>query len=299
MRKRNGTFIIITLLALLLTSCEKLVEYGEGRYICENDELTYLEGYNGIYIHWSEDVTPEQQSVIRNIVANMVPVAGGSFLMGRQAENPVGDNYDANAGTDESPVHQVTLSDYYLSKYEVTQKEWKIIMDDEKGWSTSYGFGDSYPAYNVRYIDAESFVSRLNQLSGLHFRLPTEAEWEYAAQGGRNKDTYQYSGGNSLQEVAWYNGNANNKSHQVGTKYPNGLGLYDMSGNVCEWCVDYYDSYPVTAQTNPIGPATGAERVLRGGSFCYVGSHCRCAARDYYDTGGQSIGVGIRLALGE
>ncbi|MBO4645808.1 MAG: SUMF1/EgtB/PvdO family nonheme iron enzyme [Bacteroidales bacterium] len=295
--KKNGFFIVMILWTFVLAGCEKLMEYEEGRYLCENDELTRLEGYNGFYFHWAEEITPEQQEVIKNMVANMVRVNGGTFVMGRQSENPTGDHYDANAEENESPIHQVTLSDYYLAKYEVSQKEWETIMGEGTGWSSMYGYGDSYPAYNIRFVDAEAFVQKLGYLSGLDFRLPTEAEWEYAAQGGARMDSYQYSGGDALQEIAWYNGNSNNKSHQVGTKQPNGLGLYDMSGNVCEWCSDYYGPYPNTAQTNPTGPAAGAERVLRGGSFCYVDSHCRCAARDFYNTGGQSVGVGFRLAL--
>ena len=299
MRKRNGTFIIITLLALLLTSCEKLVEYGEGRYICENDELTYLEGYNGIYIHWSEDVTPEQQSVIRNIVANMVPVAGGSFLMGAQSAHPTDNNYDASALDDESPIHMVTLRDFYIGKYEVTQKEWEIITGTKAEWTSSYGLGDLYPAYNINYNDAKTFITRLNDLTGSHFRLPTEAEWEFAAHGGRNSNHYTYCGSNFIQEVAWYKENGNNSSHEIGTKFSNELGLYDMSGNVCEWCSDYYGEYSPISQTNPTGPASGGDCVVRGGSYCYLANHARCTARDFFYAEGHSIGIGFRLALSE
>ena len=296
MRKRDGIFVII-LLALLLASCEKLVEYGEGRYLCENGELTYLENYGGVYIHWSDEITAEQQEVIREMVMNMVRVEGGSFVMGRQNNNPNENNYDALAESDESPVHNVTLSPYYIGKYEVTQKDWKVIMGSDKGWATSYGLGDSYPAYNIRYVDVEAFLIRINQLSGLTFRLPTEAEWEFAAQGGPNMANFPYSGSTTLQLVAWYKDNSDNRAHPIGTKQPNSLGLYDMSGNVCEWCSDYYGSYSSNNQTNPTGVAVGTEHVLRGGSYCLLDLHCRCAARDHFYTNGQSVGVGFRVVI--
>lgn len=289
--------ILLTVVLLLFSGCEKLVDYGEGRYLCEEGALVYLECVEGFYIRWANNITTEQQNTVRNIVKNMVRIEGGTFVMGSQHTNPNGSNYNAEANEDEMPVHNVTLSDYYLGKFEVTQHDWESIMGNRADWSNVYGMGRKHPAYNIRYVDALLFISNMNELTGLNFRLPTEAEWEYAARGGNQSHGFSYSGSNDIHLVAWYKDNSNYTSHEIGTKQPNELGLYDMSGNVCEWCSDYYGLYSGENQTNPSGAEFNDERVVRGGSFCYLGYHCKCTARDHFNETGRSIGVGFRLVI--
>ena len=223
----------------------------------------------------------------------MVKVEGGTFTMGATAEQ--GSDYDS----DELPTHQVTLSDYYIGKYEVTQQLWEYVMSysgtcadgssmsayASDVWlgsdpSSSYGVGDYYPAYYVSYYDiVDIFLPRLNKITGRTYRLPTEAEWEFAARGGKQSKGYKYSGSDNIGVVAWYTGNSGGKTHQVGTKEPNELGIYDMSGNVWEWCGDWYGSYSSSAQTNPTGPSSGSVRVLRGGSCSDNARYCRVSFR--------------------
>ena len=242
----------------------------------------------------------------------MVKVEGGTFTMGATAEQ--GSDYDS----DELPTHQVTLSDYYIGKYEVTQQLWEYVMSysgtcadgssmsayASDVWlgsdpSSSYGVGDYYPAYYVSYYDiVDIFLPRLNKITGRTYRLPTEAEWEFAARGGKQSKGYKYSGSDNIGVVAWYTGNSGGKTHQVGTKEPNELGIYDMSGNVWEWCGDWYGSYSSSAQTNPTGPSSGSGRVLRGGSWIdrYAGG-CRVSARSGYDPSNRRSADGFRVVL--
>ena len=167
------------------------------------------------------------------ISIDMVRVEAGTFTMGATAE--MKDPWD-----DEKPTHRVTLiNDYYIGKYEVTQALWKAVM----GNNPSEFKGDNLPVEQVSWKDCQKFLSKLNRITGKMFRLPTEAEWEYAARGGNKSRGYQYSGSNNLLDVAWYDDNSGRKTHAVGTKQPNELGIYDMSGNVCEWCQDWYGKY--------------------------------------------------------
>ena len=192
---------------------------------------------------------------LNNLTANMVYVSGGTFTMGATSEQG-SDAYDG-----EKPVHSVTLSSFYICKYEVTQALWKAVM----GSNPSNWKGDDLPVETVSWDDCQTFIRKLNALTGKNFRLPTEAEWEFAARGGNNSRGYKYAGSNNIETVAWYDGNSGNKTHVVGTKSPNELGLYDMSGNVWEWCQDRYGSYSGASQTNPTGASSGSNRVLRGG----------------------------------
>ena len=252
-----------------------------------------------------------------NVSFKMIYVQGGTFKMGAQKTNSVGENFDYDAGEDETPIHSVTLSDYYLGEFEVTQGVWEAVMgfggrlDDgfymrpfADVWlgsdpTTGYGKGSNYPAYYVSYEDiVNHFIPRLNKLTGMNFRLPTEAEWEYAARGGKNQDYYLYSGSDNLNDVAWYTSNSSSSTHPVGTKKPNSLGIYDMSGNVWEWCSDWYGNYSTSSQTNPTGPTSGSNRVLRGGCWYYNAQNCRVANRSGSNPGIRNYNLGFRLACG-
>ena len=196
---------------------------------------------------------------VNGVDFKMVKVEGGTFSMGATSEQT---NYD----DDEKPVHSVTLSDYYIGQTEVTQELWQAVM----GSNPSYFTGNNQrPVGNVSWNDCQEFIRKLNSLTGKNFRLPTEAEWEYAARGGKHSKNYvyKYSGSNNPDEVAWYGSNSGNTTHPVKTKKANKLGIYDMSGNVWEWCNDWYGSYQSYSQTNPTGPLKGKYRVLRGGSW--------------------------------
>ncbi len=229
----------------------------------------------------------EQQRILDNLINNMVYVEGGTFTMGATSEQGR-DAYD-----DEKPTHQVTLSSFRIGKYEVTQREWRAVM----GSNPSYFKGDNLPVENVSWDDCQKFISKLNQLTGKYFRLPTEAEWEYAARGGNRSRGYKYSGSVNLDNVAWFSDNSGNTTHNVGTKQPNELGLYDMSGNVYEWCQDCYGDYSSSAQINPTGSSSGSFRVIRGGSWYGYAGCCRVSNRDYYAPSYRSINLGLRLAL--
>lgn len=248
----------------------------------------------------------------------MVYVEGGTFLMGTQSEDSDFPNYDPDAFSNESPVHQVTLSDYYIGKYEVTQGLWEYVMCYSGTcadgslldayfsgpWPkyrplSTYGIGDNYPAYFVSWNDiVEIFLPRLNKITGKEYRLPTEAEWEYAARGGSMSQGYKYSGSNTIGDVAWYSGNSGHTTHPVGTKQPNELGIYDMSGNVYEWCCDWFSKYTEAAKTDPTGSSTVDSRIHRGGNIFLVAQDCRVSNR-LHDNPGlcRLFFIGFRLAL--
>lgn len=217
----------------------------------------------------------------------MVFVEGGTFTMGATSEQ------GKDAYKDEYPTHEVTLSDYYIGETEVTQALWKAVM----GSNPSEFKGDNLPVEQVSYNDVKEFITKLNQKTGKTFRLPTEAEWEYAARGGKKSKGYKYSGSNNIDDVAWYYENSNNKTHPVKTKRPNELGIYDMSGNVWEWCSDNYGAYSSSSQTNPTGPSSGSPRVLRGGSWDGSAGGCRVSIRYCYAPSYRGLGFRLALAL--
>lgn len=230
---------------------------------------------------------------IGSVSFNMVKVKGSTFKMGSN---------DSEASDDEKPVHSVTLSDYYIGETEVTQELWRVVM----GTNPSYFSGSNKPVENVSWDDCQKFINKLNDLTGLEFRLPTEAEWEYAARGGNKSKGYKYAGSNTISEVAWYNDNACDGvgknspaygTHPVGTKSPNELGIYDMSGNVYEWCSDWYAIYTSVSQTNPTGPSTGYGRVRRGGSWRNDAQDCRVSGRYDSNPDYRFSNCGFRLAL--
>ena len=230
-------------------------------------------------------------ATIQQAIDDMVYVEGGTFMMGATAEQG-SDVYDER----ERPAHQVTLSSYYISKYEVTQELWQAVM----GTNPSYFKGDlRRPVENVSWKDCQEFIRKLNRLTGKRFRLPTEAEWEYAARGGKKSRGYKSSGSDNPGSVAWYSDNSDYTTHPVGQQSPNELDLYDMIGNVCEWCQDWYaeDYYSISPKTNPTGPASGSDRVIRGGSCFNYARYCRVSYRDNSDPSDQTYSIGLRLAL--
>lgn len=229
---------------------------------------------------------------VGGVTFKMKLVEAGTFQMG-----------STTGYSDEAPVHSVTISkDYYMGETEVTQALWKAVTgcsptSGGSSWSSYYGLGDSYPAYYISYEDVQSFITKLNSLTGENFRMPTEAEWEFAARGGNKSKGYTYSGSNTIGDVAWYVDNSSSKTHAVKTKAANELGIYDMSGNVFEWCSDRSGTYSSSAQTDPTGPTTGTFRVYRGGGWRSSAAYCRCANRNSNAPSNRYSGVGFRLAL--
>jgi len=247
----------------------------------------------------------------RAVVSEMVRVEGGTFQMG------------SDSGRDnEKPVRSVTVKSFSLSKYEVTQKEWFEVMGttirqqrDMRDKSRSlYGEGDNYPMYYVNWLEAIEYCNKRSVKEGLTpaysgtgdsitcdwnangYRLPTEAEWEYAAKGGsRDPMVYEYAGSNSVGTVAWYTDNSGGRTHEVGTKSPNSLGLYDMTGNVWEWCWDWYGDYASEAQTDPVGASSGSFRVVRGGSWLITAEYARSALRSYDNPNNRLNNMGFRV----
>lgn len=200
--------------------------------------------------------SPAKQQAVAQLIGNMVYVQGGTFTMGRTSSKAYW------CDDSDQPAHQVTVGSFYICKYEVTQKLWKAFMGNNPSWTKA----DNMPVEWVNWVTAQKFIRKLNAFSGKKFRLPTEAEWEYAARGGNRSHNYLYSGSDDINAVAWWKDNSGDKLHPVGTKRPNELGLYDMTGNAYEWCSDWQEPYQSGAQTNPKGPQTGDWKVMRGGN---------------------------------
>ncbi|OJJ17981.1 hypothetical protein BKI52_29440 [marine bacterium AO1-C] len=240
-----------------------------------------------------------KQNIRAKDLPHMVYIEGGSFMMGNNNEN------------EEKPVHKVIINDFYMSKYEVTQRQWKLLMGENP---SRFKACDNCPVEQVSWHQVQEFIKKMNAKTGDTYRLPTEAEWEYAARGGKKSKGYKYAGSNNIDEVAWYlrnsgdrklvgespqdNLKANNcKTHPVGEKLPNELGLYDMSGNVDEWCSDWYrsDYYSNSAINNPKGPNKSNDRVFRGG--CWRGSayRCRSTCRISFTPESQAYYLGFRV----
>ena len=217
----------------------------------------------------------------------MIYVEGGAFTMGCTREQ------GNDCFADEKPAHQVILSSFYIGKYEVTQAQWKAVIDS----NPSIFKGDNLPVENVNWHEVQQFIKKLNAMTGKNYRLPTEAEWEFAARGGNKRQSNRYSGSNTIDEVAWYVSNGDRKTHPVGIKMPNELGIYDMSGNVFEWCQDWYGEYSSGTQRDPKGAPSGLYRVLRCGSWTYLAQFCRVSRRGYSAPDKRSNGGGFRLVL--
>lgn len=244
---------------------------------------------------------------VNGVSFDMIYVEGGTFMMGALPN-------DNDASDNEKPSHQVTLNSYYIGETEVTQDLWQTVM----GNVPSYFRGNKQPVEQVSWNDCQEFIRKLNSLTGKNFRLPTEAEWEFAARGGNKSCGYKYSGSNNIGNVAWYNDNSNWKcnksfislykimpkhncdkqaSHPVKQKHSNELGIYDMSGNVWEWCQDRYGYYSSSSQDNPTGPSEGLGRIIRGGSWISNAKFCRSSFRLYLSPNSSGYYLGFRLAL--
>ena len=270
---------------------------------------------SNLQITLSKDTTATQQSTVSQPIVAQQPVAQTPITNGDIISIPVKDGISiemvrVEAGTftmgatpemkdpwdDEKPTHQVTLTnDYYIGKYEVTQALWKAVM----GKNPSKFKGDNLPVEQVNWKDCQEFLSKLNNTTGKKFRLPTEAEWEYAARGGKKSRGYQYSGSNNISDVAWYEDNSGSKTHTVGSKQANELGIYDMSGNVWEWCHDWKGSYSSSSQVNPTGANSGSYRVGRGGSWRHAARGCRSSYRNNSTPDNRNDSLGLRLILSE
>lgn len=220
-----------------------------------------------------------RQALVEELSQSMVLIPGGTFQMGSTS---------SEADSDEKPVHQVTLKFFYIGKYEVTQSLWEAVM----GSNPSKFKGDNHPVEQVSLDDIYAFITKLNQMTGKRYRLPTEAEWEYAARGGTLSDRY-----GNISDIAWHSGNSGDSTHVVGGKQPNAYGLYDMLGNVWEWCQDWFGEYTTSAKSNPTGPSAGSGRVHRGGSWSNIARHVRAPLRFRYLPSSSFSNVGFRLAM--
>ena len=285
--KKPKTWLWVTFAALLAaagaTALVLLALNGQSKHKSsdddEDDDTELLDGSD-----WGED-NPPIQSAIDELADNMVRVEGGTYIMGNDV---------AEACNGESYEHEVSVSSFYVSRYLVTQRLWEEVMDNNP---SQFDDDPNKPVENVSWKDTQNFIRKLNRATGENYRLLTEAEWEFAARGGNRSRGYLYAGSNDLDEVGWYKGNADAQTHSVGLKKANELGLYDMSGNVWEWCQDYFDtSYGGSEGLDPTGPATSDERVLRGGSWLLDDNwghrvSCRCGK----DPEGASNHIGFRL----
>ena len=241
-------------------------------------------------VEGNQNLTMSDQNIVtfsvNGVSFKMIQVHGGTFTMGATNEQ-IADAYE-----NEKPPHPVTLSSFSIGETEVTQSLWRAVMER----NPSHFSGSIRPVENVSWDDCMEFITNLNALTGESFRLPTEAEWEFAARGGNESRGYKYSGSNTIDDVAWYIFNSNSATHNVATKQPNELGIYDMSGNVSEWCSDSYSRYSSSAQSNPVGSGIG-NPVFRGGYWNEFPKSCRNSSRNYGGKTYRNISHGVRLAL--
>ena len=273
-----ATMVVCVAIAALVNKCRGNTTGGNQLDSTEIDSVA-------LDAQWTNDTKTFD---VNGVTFTMIPVEGGTFTMGATSEM-------TEPYSKEKPTHQVTLSSYYIGETEVTQALWQAVM----GSNPSYFIGDNLPVEQVSWNDCQTFISRLNSLTGKRFRLPTEAEWEFAARGGNQSSRTQYSGSGRIGDVAWYEGNSGTKTHPVKTKQPNELGIYDMSGNVFEWCQDWYGSYSSDAQTNPSGASSGSYRVRRGASSWSDSRSCRSSDRSCENPGDSRFHLGLRLVLSQ
>lgn len=261
--------------------------YSESAYDVNGDGTVTAADITALYdVMLNGEPSNTTEYTVNGVTFAMVNVEGGTFTMGANAG-------DTNASDNENPAHQVTVGAFAMGQTEVTQALWQAVM----GTNPSHFVDANKPVEKVSWDDCQEFIAKLNEMTGKNFRLPTEAEWEFAARGGNKSNNYLYAGSNDIAQVAWYDDNSGDISQIVATKAANELGLFDMTGNVWEWCSDWFGDYSADAQTNPAGPATGEEKVLRGGSWCSSAKKCRNskrfgAAPDFADDD-----MGLRLAM--
>lgn len=254
----------------------KGLTYGEQREIC---------------IDWLE-----KPFSVNGVNFKMILVQGGTFSMGAQRNDPNGENYDEDAYEDESPVHDVCLNSFLIGETEVSQQLWRAVVGNNPSYWPPQGL--NLPVEQVSWDDIVNvFLPKLNAMTGQEFRLPTEAEWEFAARGGEKSNDYKYSGSNNVYEVACFVENSHRRSNHVISPKPNELQLHRMSGNVWEWCSDLYGDYENSPSSNPQGPSSGRYRVLRGGSYLTRANLCRTTSRNCNSQGYRNYAVGFRLAL--
>lgn len=268
-----------------------------------NNGSTGTETVNGFDINWSGDLNKKEQDAVKEMISNMVKVEAGTFYMGAQKDSVIYNNYDENATSLESPVHEVTVGEFYINKYEVTQNLWKAIMgkhndrvDEFDQWEDEFGKGDNYPAYRISFEEVETFIGKLNEYTGLNFTLPTETQWEYAARGGKDTNYALYAGGDNVIEFAWIDENSD-KCSEIGMKNPNILGIYDMSGNVWEMCSNWYYDYSTVCDTITSGEAYTGHKVFRGGSWNTNAQQARVTARYKQGIHYRDYNTGFRLVI--
>jgi len=220
---------------------------------------------------------------LQELIKDMIYVEGGIFEMG-----------SSKGPSQEAPVHKVKVNSFRIGKYPVTWEQWTEIMGKKRNQRRCYG---EYPVERVNWYECQDFIKKLNQITGESFRLPTEAEWEFAAKGGKKSKNYEYSGSNDIKEVAWYRGSRRRNTSTVGKLAPNELGIFDMSGGVWEWCSDWseLDYYKDSPMNNPKGPDLGKEKSIRGGSWREILRNNRISVRGYYDPSKSSDDIGFRL----
>ena len=253
-----------------------------------NDGAVDIADVNGVInIMLGKNAPKFTEYTVNGVKFKMIDVDGGTFMMG-----------DDN-GDDASPAHQVTLSDYSIGETQVTQELWQAVMGSKP--SRIKEDNPLLPIDYIRWYECQDFITKLNELTGKTFSMPTEAQWEYAARGGKKSKGYKYSGSNNVDDVAWYGGNSSYVLHPVATKAPNELGIYDMSGNVMEWCQDYKGNYSSEPQTDPTGPTAETNyRIVRGGDFGWDAYFCEVSQRfgqNIYDYEYTFNGTGLRLAM--
>ena len=261
-----------------------------------NNGNTGTETVNGFDINWSGNLSKKDQDAVKEMISNMVKVEAGTFMMGAQN--------DTLATSLESPAHEVAVGEFYINKYEVTQALWEAVMgkhndksDDFDQWEEKFGKGYNYPAYRISFNDVELFIGMLNEYTGLNFALPTEAQWEYAARGGKDANyEFIYAGSNVVTDVAWID-TISNKCSEIGKKYPNALGLYDMSGNVWEMCSNWYYDYSSVCDTITSGEAYTGHKVFRGGSWNTNAQSARVTARYKQGIHYRDYNTGFRMVL--
>lgn len=277
---------IVSVLLILVLFC--------GAYFIasRNDAIIHSFEYskNGIIVNGSKCSSVQAES-IAEILDNMVYVEGGSFTMGISDKERV---YYVAQDKYSTTCINVELDDFYISKIELTQKQWNSIMGNQVQLSQ---IDDNFPMYNISWNDCMDFINKLSEITGLHFTLPSEAQWEYAARGGNNSAGYIYAGSDVIEDVGWV-ASFDNSIHKVGVMDGNELGMFDMTGNISEWCYDYFsEEYRSSNSKNPIGPKSGKLRIIRGGNVCTNIYNCKISTRQYAHPNYPATYTGMRLVI--